>query len=768
MLEQLSKQKLLERVKTLFEEAVSSDSEWQKNAKESFEFRDGIQWTDEEKTYLKSQKRPALTFNITKAHTDLIMGLNENQRKRFICVPVSKKYGFLCEILNNIIYWLYEANDWFDEEDHAFHSSIISGRGWIGIDFDIDPNSRDQILITESNIPIFEVRRDPASRRDDLEDASYIIWDKWLSVEDFIIKYPKLKSKVRQAFAAGQWPSTTLLDHSYDSDANWLSDDLNDESDYEDELNVNFYNTKKRQLRVVHMEYWKNVEKYWVKHPETGKYFCVEEDWNDFKDQYAKSFPEADFIYEKRMQKEVWWMQFSGDEILYNAKSPLNYDGFSVVPCFLYKDISSRHPYHFGIVELIKDAQREVNKRWSQSLNFLNKQVQPGLFAEVGAFLNKDGAQESLYETGGIAWLNDGAIQQKKIQERKLPSFPSAVMQMEQFAQEIVRRITNISPDLLGQNDQRTEPGIVVQLRQQQGMVTLKPVFKAYDVMRKELFKRQVSIITQYMPMEQVAKILGETERYNISPDGTIEDTQTGQVCNVKDFRNIEYSIDAEPVQANMTQDMMELATYTEMQKNGFPVDPKVIISKTNLPASEKIEWLNYLDAQQEGQTKAAEEEFELKRMEIEGKQNLELKKIQMEAMIAAQKIENQREKDFLKSSADQSKLDYTKERDFANLKLKFMELMMQVQAGNSDRAVDIAELLLSTDGAIKDRLYRFVETMIKAKVDSSIQSKKSLSDIITNFVSATKDIKVAKLKDMKGEKSSGEENTRGSKTRKQ
>ena len=749
MLEKLSSnmQALLKNVKERFDDAVSVDRNWQDTARESFEFRDNKQWSKEEEDQLDDENRPHLTFNITKAHIDLIMGLNEDQRKRYVCTPVNDEDAFLCEVLNTVIYWLYEQKDWEDEEDVSFHSSVICGRGWTSIDFDIDPNKHNQISIDENNVPIHEIRRDPSSRKTDLSDASYLIWDKWLSCEDFIIKYPKLKNKVQEAFATGSWPENEVIEGlSFDS-SSLVHNDLNDTSDYSDSLDIGYYDTRKRQLRVAHMEYWKNVDRYWVRDPKSKQWSMVENDWATFKKEYVKMFPGTKMIFEKRITKEVWWIQFSGDEVLYHGKSPMAYPGFSVVPCFLYSDVSRRSSIHYGIVELMKDAQREVNKRWSQTLNLLNQQVQPGIFAEIKAFVNQDQAEQSIKEAGSITWLQDGALAQKRFQERTVPSFPTATMQMEEFAQNIVKRIIGINPDLMGQNDKRQEAGIVVQLRQQQSMTILKPVFKAYDKMRQELFKRQVSIVTQHMPMSQIAKIMGQSERYEFDPAGNITDKKTELTCNVKQFRNLEYDVDGEPTQASLTQNMMELATYTEMMKNGFPVDPLVIISKTNLPATEKLGWIEYVKNQQQSEGQSSAQQFDLEKQKLDQLHEREMAKIDLERMVADSKITNQREKDFLKASTDQAKLDYTQERDQANLKVKMLELMAKVKQGNTDSAFDMLELLINNKGEQQKQAVQLFSAMIKSKTDLTVQNKKGLADIIGKLVGAGKDLKVATMK---------------------
>lgn len=721
MLETTNKQKLLDDVRDLFDEAVSLDRPWQARAKEAFEFRNNEQWSQVEMDILEEQRRPHLTFNITKAHIDLIMGINEDQRKRYVCTPVSIDDDFRCEVLNSIIFWLYEKNDWADVEDDAFHSAVICGRGWVAIDFELDSNKFDRIKLTEDNIPVHEVRRDPASRKADCSDASYIVWDKWLNVEDFVVKHPKFQKKVEEAFAVGKWPRMETLARLGPEDTDTLMGDIDDVGDYDDRLDIEFYDSKKRQIRVAHMEYWKNVQKYWVQDPKTRDWTVVEGSWKEFQKNYEAANPNDDLVFEKRMTKEVWWVQFCGDEILYHGRSPISYQGFNIIPCFLYGDVSQRSSDHFGIVELMKDAQREINKRVSQTLNLLNQQVQPGLYAEPRAFINKDQAEQSVKEPGSITWLQDGALQNKRFEQRTVPTFPAAIMQMETFAQEIVRRITGINPDLMGQNDKRQEPGIVVQLRQQQGMTILKPVFKAYERMKKELFRRQVNIVTQHMPLSQIMQILGQGDRFTVEGQSVIVDQATKMSCNIRDLRTVEYDIDGEPEQASMTQDMMELATYTEMMKNGFTVDPTVIVSKTNLPATQKTQWIQYIQNQQESQSQQAEQEFALEKQKLDQLHEREMLKIAMETAIADAKIENQREKDFLKTAVDQAKITDTKERDMLNLTLKVSELMHKIQSGNKDAAQKLLDTMLKTKGEQQKMVAQLVDTFVKAKKDVTV-----------------------------------------------
>lgn len=703
--QKMSNEEKLKVAKLLAESAISADVEWQKNAIEAFSFRDGEQWPSKEKQVLEDEHRPALTFNLTKSSIDLVMGLNSDQKIRFRCTPVEPTDDFLCEVLNHIVYWMYEHHDWDEEEDDAFESSAICGRGWVGIDFVPDPKRYGEIVIDEKSVPVGEVTKDPASRRRDLGDASFVCQEKWFSLEDFKNMYPKSKIDLDEVFDLGYIPRNPLgtsVQSVFDDDPNVDTD----RSDYERELDTAYYDKVRRMIRVIHMEYWTNFKRYYVRHPRTGKIDEVETDkisWSDFKKWFKETYPETELIYEAQNDKKVKWLQFCGDEILYNDDSPLPFDGFSLVPCVAYTDVSKRTSNDFGIVKLMQDAQREVNKRWSQTLNLINNQVQPGLYAETGAFVDKTQAELSIKEPGSITFVEDGALTKNRIKEREIPKFPNATMQLEEYAQAMLRRITGINPDLLGQDRGRQEPGVVVKLRQQQGLIILKPLFLAYKRMKRALFRRQISIIMKYMPAEQMRKILGESGKYKfVEKDGSlfVVNPETNMVADVRDVRNVQFNIDAEETSQSMTKRAFELATMIEMQRNGVPVMPDVMIDKMDIDATEKEQWKKYLASQQKAQIEAAKAQFDLEKMKVMLEHEREMLRIKLDAGVKNKKAEGQIRKDMAGAVVDEAQLQ-----------------------------INAMDVIADYDAKIKQIRAKQEETKIKAKTDltkAAIDAKKA------------------------------------------
>jgi len=223
------------------------------------------------------------------------------------------------------------------------------------------------------------------------------------------------------------------------------------------------------------------------------------------------------------------------------------------------------------------------------------------------------------------------------------------------------------------------------------------------------------------MPLRQIATILGQQERFKIDDNGTITDTSTKLSCNVRDLQGLDFDIDGEPEQASMTQNMMELAVYTEMQKNGFPVDPAVIVSKTNLPVTEKVGWIEFISNQQKGQSEQAEKEFALEKQKLDQLHQREMMKLDIEMMISSRKIANQREKDHLKAAGDQAKMDDTKQRDMLNLYLKTMEEIHKVQQNNKESMTKLLQMMTDTKTERRDQVLQLVDTFVKAKKDIKV-----------------------------------------------
>jgi len=760
MFEQLKTKRKLEKAKAMFIDALNKDTKWQQEARDDFKFRNGDQWSDEERQILEEELRPVLTFNLTKSSIDLIMGMNEDNRIVHRASPTEPSDAFLCEVLNDLSDFTKETEDFEEEEDGALESAAICGRGWVGIDFQPDPNRFGNIKMTEIDIPVHEVHFDPAARRPNMEDSSYLVWDRWMTREDFKIRFPKVGPKKMDELmeARGGWGGTN---DPLSEDGIPISDPISADYERPMDMDINFYDRHQNMLRIVHMEYWEYYKRYYVFNPETGEFMELPEVPTDGqKAAFLEEFDEemtVEIMYDKRVK----WLQFIGDQILYDDISPLPFPGFSIMPTFAYRDASKRSNNHFGLVRLMKDPQREVNKRWSQALNMLNQQVQPGVYAETDAFVDERQALQSMKVAGDITWVNAGSLSGGKIKERTVPTFPNAPMQMEQFSQDIMKKITGINPDLLGQDRGRQEPGVVVRLRQQQGMTLLKPLFRNFNFMKKELFKRQLSIIMSYMPDRQIIKILGQNDRYQIDESGVITDMvseqqdEQGNVfytrqANIRDVRSLEYNVIAEQSPGNISKRMTELQVLLEMSEK-LPVPPEQLISKLEISATEKERWIEYVKqaeaTQAEQQEAMVMKEMEFKDREIKVDEN----KNEVNLLLGMAKIKHMTEKDEKSMKTKLEQMSSSERTEIMKLSAQLMQAGAQIEQDEIAAQQDLRYDALESEQDLNQDLDKHLQDMRFVQEKSAITLKaardKAANDLKVAEEKAAQDMKVARAK---------------------
>ena len=732
----------------LFDNAVAADRDWQVEAQEDFAFAAGEQWTSSEKKVLSDQDRPAMVWNFIKARLDLIMGVVEQNRIRIVPQPVEPSDQILCDVIEAAADNIDEQTRAEVEEDEALLDAITCGRGYVGFDIAPNPKTPGWITFDESSIPVHEIRVDPSSIKDDWSDANHVFREKWFSKEDFRTLYPEHAKDIEELLDTGE--RISLDAEGSPSDA--VFDDLDrdsDDSDYDVPLDTDYYSRKKGQIRVIHMEYWESFERYYGFNPTTGQ-------TEEFKKQELSALKQniPNFEHKVLWDKKVNWLQFCKHKILFDGDNPIPYDGFSTVPLFAYKNKSKKRVRHFGIVRLLKDPQKEVNKRWSQALNLMVNQGQ-GISAETDAFVDVDQAEDSWNDPRRITWVTKGALQQGKIQEKPAIAYPDAPVRMEELAQQSMDRISGINPDLLGGDRGRQEAGVVVRLRQQQGLTLLAKLFRNYKEMRKQIFLRKAAVIMRFMPDDQIQKIIGENDKFIIK-DGMIIDQeamkkaqmqaqqmqqqqmqiqqqaqQQGQPppqmpqpapievpqIPLRDIKNLEYNIKVQDAPGNMTKEMLELSTYMEMMSKNFPVDPKMVIERMDITAKQKTRWLEFIDQQQAMQQQQMQQQMAMQQQAMQTQTQLEQAKVQLEqakAQIQQQveqgKLQLEHGKAVIGQQVDQAKLQLSAQKAAADVESARHKSALTSQRIEGDQEIAESKLIEQRRKAEQDMELALVE----------------------------------------------------------
>ena len=160
-----------------------------------------------------------------------------------------------------------------------------------------------------------------------------------------------------------------------------------------------------------------------------------------------------------------------GDLLLKHEVDPLN--GMTSFPLARYSPYWL-HGHTFGVVDNLKDLQREHNKARSQMLHKTNQSGNPGW--KVGSLNNPD-ARERLEAYGStpgtILNLSDYGGVLDRIR-------PDAVSQADTVlsaqSSNDIREVSGANPDVTGTNDESSESGRARLLRIEAGQTTLAPL----------------------------------------------------------------------------------------------------------------------------------------------------------------------------------------------------------------------------------------------------------------------------------------------------
>jgi hypothetical protein len=616
----MSKKDKLSAVRDLIERNAEANSDWYADAHIAQKFKAGHQFTETEIMVLSTiQRRDIVQMNFCHSTVELIMGMFFQNPVRIFPDPVEPSDQFQCDVLEALVDWVDEnQTNAEDEHNDAIENTIITGRGHVGLDIRLDPQNPEEIEILEHSIQPREIVPDPS-----LQGDASIGWRKWMPVADFQVRYPGHDKLIDEYLAT----STTSVSNG-DSVGQYAYTGLSDnENALTSMASTEYYDSTSDQVLVVVLEYYEHYNRYYGVNPQTGE---IEE--FDKKGLKALKAQIPNFDYTTIPDKKVKTVHFTRDTILYEGDSPLKYEGFSIVDCYGYQDKSKSTRYHYGIVKLMLDAQKVINKGWMQATNLMAKQG-IGVMAESDAFDDVEQAQDSWSDPDAITVTTPGAISGNKIKEKTGLQFPAASMQMVQMAMDTLKHITGVNHDLMG-NKQGNEPGVVVRLRQEQGKTIIARLFENFVKMKRELYKRKLSLIVTYMPDKQIEKILGEGERYLVQ-DGMIQDKKYGFSTSLRDWRNLDYNVSVEDAPGNLTKKMSELAIYMELLKSQFPVNPSSVIERLDLSAGDKADWITYIDQQ-----KQQAQQMQQQQMQMQGQiEQAKMQLAQQETQIKAEKV---------------------------------------------------------------------------------------------------------------------------------
>jgi hypothetical protein len=623
----------LAAVKQEYEDTIDQYTRWVDAVEEDLDYYHGSQWLPEDLEYLRKRGRPALTFNVLQAKILHLVGAQEDNAKEPIFVAEEPDDQLAADIMNILKHRIYEESDLETAEAMQFEDGVSAGIGSFMIDVEPDPEDVLDLRVNIEPLDPTEVLWDLNSRRKDRQDARYFFSHQWMTKSELRADYPELtEEELTEIFAPVTKDSGTGI-----AGAQFQRQITQDPqiSGYMYRRRLLYWDTKRHEVRVIHMEHVEKERVNVLVVPDTGQQIEV----TDEKRRLIERLVPGRYDFVEVYRDKYYWLDFVGRMILYDEESPMPYDGFSVVSyvCMLDRD---NMPY--GKVRGLKDPQKEVNKRHSQTLEMISRQGNPGLIAEVGALVDKTQAEEAMRE-GGVVETQSGKFD--KVTARTVPAFPDAISRMMDTGLRMLDVISNVFVDEMQEPRGIPEAAATTQLKQRKSLLTTIPLLKQYHRTRKLVMKKIMQIPVRAMSDTQISRMLANERRFQVW-NGIVEDASEsggGGRVFIRDVRQIRYNVDMLPAAPGSSEAIMHFQTLMAMAGAGMPVDPEVLFDLANLPPDKVARLKAFHRAQLQGQMRASEAETK----QIEGQMMREFALDQGKLMIDAGKLEEDKRSNF-------------------------------------------------------------------------------------------------------------------------
>lgn len=597
---------VIDRVYNQYNEAYDAELLSIIRGQESIEFREGIQWPSDTMMRLGSENRACLTINHIAPMIETLSGVARQNRTDIKVFPVQGGDQFTADILTQTIKQICAENSFEFEEIEQFEDQISAGRGVLEVYPDYDENVEGNIKV--KYVPWDMITTAPHMRKD-RSDAEYDFKWKWVSKAQLENLYPEYKTEIGDMY----------LQSGRHLGVNTDTDTLTRDSVF---LNPTYTNNQTKQLRLLECES-KEYYAVMVYIDETDGFIVGDDQLPQNLSTQLKTLKGLKNIRRKlfRLRKTVIAgdMLFEDDYVDGIVPNNMNGPAFSTIVTYAYK----RGLYFEGKIERVKDPQREINKRRSQTVDIVNTSINNGWFYESDTF-NTLQDEENFKRNSSTAGFTCKVEDLSRIPVKvESGTVERAIVELEQNSQRSFREVSNINTEMLGQSPSY-QSGVALQNQQRTAMMGNEYLFDNHNRGKKELGCRLILWIQKIYTPERIGrmvlnqamvdKVFLNKERLDPQNEQAVQMfmQKVQQMLDNADLSK--YDVAIGEANSTPTTQMANLQSMMEMARAGVPIPPMALLEMAPIPNKEKIMEM----LQQQQQTEADNEK---------GKQDTEILK---------------------------------------------------------------------------------------------------------------------------------------------
>lgn len=513
------------------------------------DFRDGIQWTEEEIQALRDRNQAPLVYNKIKPAIAWITGSEKRTRVDFKVVPRGKEDAEGSEAKTKLLKYIHDVNRQRSIWSRAFDDAVTAGVGWV--EEGINPSPlEEKLLVRYENWR--NVHYDHLSVEPDMSDSRFLFRSRSVDLDVAKLLF-KGHDAVLEGAASDQAYMTGMDD-----------DDLRASGEYRTAYIDNVPNgdyTLRQRVRLVEC---------WYKNPEVVQILGGDGPWRGC--WFNKQDPVLVWVVENglapivgnRMMMVMRHMIFTAPsgmesekafdgELLHEGPLPFWHNRFPLTPVWGHRRKRDNAPY--GAIRNLRDPQVDLNKSRSKAQFILaTNQV----VMDEGAVDDIDELAEEVARPDGVIVKKSG----KELQIRNDKVLAEEYVQLMNQDAQYISEVSGVTDELMGRKTNAVS-GAAIERRQDQGSLTTLDLFDNLRLARQISGEKQLCLAEQYYDEAKTFRLTNE--RGNPEYTTINEQDDDGEILNPITAAKADFVVDEQAyrtsVRQAMYQTMMDLIT---------------------------------------------------------------------------------------------------------------------------------------------------------------------------------------------------------------
>jgi len=554
-----------------FADAYRAQQVWRDKTVEALRMMNNDQWPAEILTQMPPNMAP-IVINLMLMPLLYLSGVQRETREEAKVVSTTGGNPRLAELMNELVHWSESHNVGEEIDSQVFLDKIVTGLGWwkVAMEYDCDDLEGEIDVIRRHPLAVFP---DPNFFDSRWSHAQFVFDSEFLTIEDAATKWPDHAEEFKTQ--TGEWLRTAYGTHG--------STGIAGAGEYAGDsfaLERMFWDSETKRVRIAECWYKKTTEREIAVNLQQPDQPIMDEDQvAQLKDamQQDPQLAQEWLLFKKPMTSVRVAHLFHDKKLDDNPtpfeENPATFPIFPAIGFYFWKE-------PFGLVEIMKDLQREKNKRRSKLIELVGRMPLSG-------FMNKEseGADQKQIEEYGAG--NGVVINYKTVEPTPIrpPDLPMALVGLEEAASKEMKEVTNIHDELLGQATQKTISGAAIEARQRGGFISHKMLFDTFRLEKQQRIQFLINAIKQHISPTKALRILG-----TVATNGGNQqmDQMLGQAAQnpmaaqdlmtlLSDAFEAEYDvvISSKPIEPSLAMDAWN--TLSDLKQKGAEIPPKVL-----------------------------------------------------------------------------------------------------------------------------------------------------------------------------------------------